>query len=176
MVTKYEWFEPTPDGDLDYGYPYDAVAQTFTIGTVGTNENITTTKVTLKLYQDGFTGTLSVTLCATDGSGHPTGSALASTTMAVGDITTNSAGADYDFTLTASLSASTKYAIVVRYDGGLGDHVYLKSDVSSPTYTGGNVETLIEPDWTADETIDVYFQVWGNPVAVVRGMMFGTQG
>lgn len=160
-MTLYEYYNT---GDDDYYSIYDTTwrAQTFTVGTVGPNSDHDITSVKLKLFRLGSPGTLTVSIRATDADGHPTGDDLTSGTINGNTLTTDTAGAWYEISLTAyTLSAGTKYAIVARApDGDTSNRVRWRADTTDPTYTGGNLETSTNAgiSWTADTTVDLMFE------------------
>ena len=120
--------------------------------------------VKLKLSRTGSPGTSTVSIKATDGSGHPTGADLTSGTIDGNNLTTDSEGAWYIISLTPYvLSASTKYAIVVRApSGNIGNRLNWRFDGSSPTYAGGNFEHSDDAgsSWTAYTGRDFMFEEW----------------
>jgi hypothetical protein len=137
-------------------------AQTFTVGAVGH----TVTSVELKLFRHDSPGTVTVSIRATDGSGHPTGADLTSGTIDGNSLTTNAVGAWYNIALTElSLSANTKYAIVVRAPSGNGsNYVGWKADNPYPTYANGNSEISSDSGdtWTSNVAYDFMFEVWSG--------------
>jgi len=157
---SYEYYN-TGDDASDDVYGSGWAAQTFTV-----NAAHTVTSVKLKLYRIGSPGTVTVSIRATSGL-HPTGVDLTAGTINGNTLTTDAAGAWYTITLTEyTLSASTKYAIVVRALSGNDSNIsYWRYDGSSPTYAGGNVEwsNLWGEDWKSYTTQDYLFEVWGNP-------------
>jgi hypothetical protein len=161
MATLYEYFNT---GDDDYwgnsGNAWNA--QTLTPATA---HKITSVK--LKLYRVGSPGTLTVSIRATDGSGHPTGADLCSGTIDGNSLTTDTAGEWYEITLGAGydLSASTKYAIVIRAPSGDAmNRVRWRCDSSSPDYAGGCREESINggATWTTRTASDFMFEDWGT--------------
>lgn len=86
--------------------------QTFTVGTVGTNENFTLTQIVIKGRNDSGAspGVISVILKAVDSSGHPTGANLSVGTFNANGVSTT-VGEEIIVEMAAVvLSASTKYA------------------------------------------------------------------
>jgi hypothetical protein len=133
--------------------------------------------VKLKLWRSGSPGDLTVSIKATDGSGHPTGADLTSGTISANTLTTNTAGAWYEVSLTPySLTSGTKYAIVARALGGDdANRVWWRLDESSPTYADGNVEHNADNgvNWTTYADRDFMFEVW-DEVAAPSGSVGGT--
>jgi hypothetical protein len=163
MVQLYEYYN-TGDGTASAVYGSAWEAQTFTVGSV----QHTVTSVKLKLYRVGSPGTVTVSIKATNGNGHPTGSDLTSGTTNGNTLTTSTSGEWREITLTEyTLSANTKYAIVVRAPSGIvNNYLGWRADLSSPTYTGGNREYSLNSgtSWAADPLTDLMFEVWGSPV------------
>ncbi len=159
--TLYEYYNSSSSGN-DAIYKDRWGSQTFTVD--ATSHTITSVK--LLLYRVGTIGTVTASIRATDGSGHPTGSDLTSGTTNGNTLTTSSAGEWREITLTEyTLSASTKYAIVIRApsaDNFAGQSLYPK--VKSPSaYSGGNVEASSNSgvSWST-QTYDLLFEVYGN--------------
>lgn len=169
MSTKYENYTAGTDSpDTVWGTIADA--QTFTPSVAHT-----ITSVKLHMYREGSPGTMTVSIRATDGSGHPTGADLCSGTINANDFTTNTDGEWYEITLGAgyALAAGTKYAIVWRCPSGSANNWVTSKGVLTDQYAGGNVErttdiTASPPTWTAYSTYDFNFEEWGNPLAVGR--------
>jgi len=138
--------------------------------------------VKLKLYRSGSPGTVTVSIRATDGNGHPTGSDLCSGTINGNGLTTSTSGAWYEITLGSGydLSAGTKYAIVVRApNGNPSNRLYWRRDRSSPTYAGGCWESSTNngSTWSSSTNRDMMFEEWGNraPVATPQsGLSVGS--
>jgi len=167
MPTLYEYYNT---GNDSYGTLYGAIwrAQTFTPATAHK-----VTSVKLKLYRVGSPGTVTVSIRATDASGHPTGSDLCSGTIDGNTLTTATAGAWYEITLGAgyNLSASTKYAIVARApSGNTSNYVQWLVDSTSATYAGGCCEYSTDSgsSWTSLTDYDFMFEDWGEPLAKPR--------
>ena len=146
-------------------------AQTFTA-----ESDHSVTSVKLKLYRTGSPGTIIVSINATDGSGHPTGTGLTSGTTDGDTLTTDTAGEWREIALTSyDLSKDTKYAIVVRALGGdMSNRVWWRLDQSTPTYDGGNLEHSADSgtSWTAHNDKDFMFEVWGERPVEVGGEVY----
>lgn len=161
---KYEFYNTVDSSVGVYGNNWKS--QTFTVGTVGTNETFTLTKCRLYLRKIGNpTGPFKVSVRAVDGTGKPTGQDLSVGTIKTKDISTSSSLQIYSIEMSdVDLSASTQYAIVVRTENSdSSNYIRLGFHDNSGTYTGG--ERLISSDggssWTAQSGDDVAFELWG---------------
>lgn len=144
--------------NLGYAFPLYGTywkAQTFTTAGAFSAEQIR-----LYLGRLGDVGTVTVSLRATDGSGHPTGADLATATIASDQITNNGW---YTLTLSSSvaLAAATKYAIVVRAPSATYPLNYLNWPTSAPQqgdYAGGNHERSSDSGvtWTTGTVAEGY--------------------
>jgi hypothetical protein len=158
----YEYYN-TGDDWADDVYSTFWASQTFTPSVAHT-----ITSVKLKLYRQGSPGIMTVSIRATDASGHPTGADLCSGTIDGSAITTDSAGAWYEITLGSgyALSANTKYAIVCRAPNGVNANnaVRWRGDSTSPTYAGGCREYSNNSgtSWTSHTSEDLMFEEWGT--------------
>lgn len=157
MATKFEYFDTGADNNISaYGATW--IAQTFTPST--------THKITsVKLYgvKSGSPGTLTISIRATDGSGLPTGSDLCAGTTN-GDVITPIQWYEVTLGSGATLTASTKYAIVLRApSGSVNNWMNWSGDSTSPTYAGGSLVTSADSGatWTAETGWDLYFEDWG---------------
>ena len=167
MSTLYEYYNTGDDGAGNF-YGATWWAQTFTPSTA---HKITSVK--LLLYRAGSPGTITVSIRATDGSGHPTGGDLCSGTTNGNTLPTGSPYEWREITLGAGcdLSAGTKYAIVARATSGSSSNkVYWRSDSTSPTYAGGNFEysTNSGSSWTTYTNYDCLFEDWGEPLVTEK--------
>jgi hypothetical protein len=138
-------------------------AQSFTVGSYPH----TVAQVKLMLWRTGSPGTVIVSIRATDANGYPTGSDLTAGTLDGNSLTTSSSGAWYTVTFSQeiTLSANTKYAIVVRAPSATsGNYVNWRLDSTSPTYAGGTY--MVSGDggasWSAPYNYDFMFEVWGH--------------
>jgi hypothetical protein len=141
-----------------------AVSQSFT---AGATKNIG--KVTLYLRKAGSpTGNITVQIYAHSGTygtnSVPTGAALAtSDNVSITGLTTSYALYDFNFSGAnqISLTSTTQYVLVIRYTGGDGGNdLYVGID-DSPTH-GGNWATSTDgTTFSADNTRDICFYVYG---------------
>jgi len=162
LTTQYEYYNTNDDSAYTlYGVFWQA--QTFTVGATG--HPVTSIKV--KLYRYGSPGTGTISIRATS-SGLPTGSDLTSTSVAGNSLTTDPAGAWYEYSVTEiTLTANTKYAIVLRFpSGNTSNWVRWRADYSGSPYTNGDDPFSINSgvSWTADTVTDMMFEIWGNPL------------
>jgi len=135
--------------------------QTFT-----TTNAFNITILTLRMYRVGDPGNITVGIRATDGLGHPTGSDLVTATYNVSGITANVLGSPYNITLdSTALSATTKYAIVVRALGTAfpATYVGLKYKAGG-AFANGNLETSVDSgtSWASSAADDATFAIYGN--------------
>jgi len=153
-------------GDTVYESVYGAIwrAQTFT--TVNAHR---IRSVKLKLYRYGYPGTVTVSIRAVDGSGHPLLPGLCSGTIDGNFLTTDTGGQWYeiDFGAGCNLAAATKYAIVVRAtDGSSSSNCVRWRENSANPYATGNTEKSStsggDGTWSADATSDLMFEEWGT--------------
>jgi hypothetical protein len=166
MATLYEYFN-TGDDDFFAVRGSTWIAQTFTPSTA---HKITSVK--LLLYRLGSPGTITVSIRATDGSGHPTGGDLCSGTTNGNTLPTSSPYEWREVTLGDGydLAASTKYAIVVRAPSGDTSNTLRWRDKMTGGYAGGNTETSSNSgsSWTAQSNYDLMFEDWGESAVTAK--------
>ena len=166
MSTRYEYYRGSYD---DRVWIYGAVwhGQTFT---PSINHKVTSVK--LLLGRTGSPGTLTVSIRATDGSGHPTGGDLCSGTYNGNGVigTPNVAWIEIFLGSGAQLSAGTKYAIVARCTSGdYSNRLEWQRDHTAPTYSGGCRESSTNSgsSWSSSTTHDNHFEEWGDLTIVL---------
>lgn len=151
---------PADGQDLFFGNTW--TAQTFT-----TSKNFRITTLYLDLLKNGSPGTVNIYIRATDGSGHPTGGNITSTSINGNALAQYPAWASAKITLpSGSLAAGLKYAIILSAPAGnITNSVGWRQDSSSPTYTGGNKEisTNAGVSWSSSLTRDMLFLALGVP-------------
>lgn len=160
---KYEYYDTGDDGNgIVHGNEW--FAQTFT---PLTDHYITSVK--LKSWRDGLPGDVIVSIKATDGSNHPTGNDLTSTTFDANDLPTSFGAAIWkEITLPVYLLlASIKYALVVRAPDGDTSNTFrwrLDTDGSGGNYSGGCEEYSSSggSSWTSYTDRDLLFEEWGK--------------
>lgn len=134
-------------------------AQTFT-----PSSNHTIARVRLELAREQTTSyTLTVEIQGTDANGNPDGTAIASGTYDTANIGDAAGWHDIDLS-GASLTAGTKYAIVIKQDGQYADRVYWIYDSLDATYTGGEKQDSSDAGstWTKDSNSDFMFIEYGS--------------
>jgi len=162
MPSLYEYYNTGDDYTSTAIHSIFWWAQTFTVGA----EPHTVTSVKLKLLRAGNPGTITVSIRASDGSGHPTGGDLTSGTTDGNTLPTGSPYEWREISLTEyALQANTKYAIVVRaLNGNSSNSLKWRADSSAPAYIDGCCETSSDSgsSWTSYTGLDMMFEVWGN--------------
>jgi hypothetical protein len=161
MANKWEFYN-LGDNNAMVIYGTTLKAQTFTVGSL--THKVTSIKV--KLYRVGDAGTCSIGIRETSDD-LPYGDNLTEAEFEASTITTNEAGAWYDFPVTEyELNAETKYAIVIEAPEGTVTPVkvlYWRADFVTAAYTGGEVcEYTTGWGWVAWEEFDFMFEIWGN--------------
>jgi hypothetical protein len=157
---RYEYYN-TGDTNQEYLHNSTWSAQTFTPSIA---HKITSVK--LRLYRFGNPGTVTVSIRATAGNGHPTGGDLCSGTTDGNTLPTGSPYEWREVTLGSgyNLSASTKYAIVVRASNGDSSNYLAWRLNISGTYTGGNQECSYDSgvSWWTESVCDHVFEEWSQ--------------
>jgi len=127
----------------------------------------TVTELKLRMYRLGSPGTLTVSIKATDVDGKPTGADLADGTTDGDTLPLLYAGEERVITLGAgaALSASTKYAIVVRALTGDNDNYVRWRHSATKVYPRGShwFSSDAAVTWEEDTTRDMMFEEYGTP-------------
>lgn len=174
MSQKYEYYDTGEDGYSVFDSEVIWLGQSFT---PSISHRIT--KVKLKLYKSsGSPGTIIVSIKATDGSGHPTGSDLCSGTTD-GSTLPTTPGEMREITLGNGylLNSGTKYAIVVRSNEvNVGNSAGWRRDATSATYSGGCLESSGDSgsSWNSIEDDDYIFEEYGDPASGALPIHFVT--
>jgi hypothetical protein len=141
-------------------------AQTFTIGTVSTDQTQSLTTIKLKLYRSGSPGTLTLSVQELDGGGDPDGSDLSTGTYNGNLLTTSTSGDWYEFTMSAyNLQAGTQYALVIKAaSGDASNYAVWRYDSIGASYSGG--QTMWSTDggtsWGFSGISDCMFEIYGT--------------
>jgi hypothetical protein len=165
MSTEYEFSDAGTD-DFGGGWGDLWSAQTFTIGTVGTDEffNIDYVKVYLR-KQGSPIGNVEIAICTVDSNGYPTSSSVASGTIAVASLTTVNTQYTINFA-TVALNAGATYAIRIRLigSGDASNFISSEGDQFGNPYAGGFQFESIDGgvSWIKNSLADLRFQVWGT--------------
>lgn len=166
--TMYEnYYDPAEWGGGFYTGSSYYYGQTFT---PSVSHNITS--VDIRLKRTGTPGgTLTATIYATTAGGAPTGAALDSGTYAGASVTTSFSWVSFTMAGagTVSLTAGTKYAVVVTVAGGGGDniapnwYVWGGGSCATGTYTGGDY-VADDGGWIVYSGYDLGFREYGDPL------------
>jgi len=168
----HEYFTETDNnksiiyGDLIFG-------QSFTVGNVGTNEAQYLTNIKVKGARFGSPGTLTMSVTAVDGFGHPTGNVLASAIVNGDTITTTTTGEEIDFVFSTPtiITAATTYAFYIEaLTGDASNFLFLRyaDDLKGgfTAYAGG--DELYSGDggatWSDDANDSVWFKQYGDKI------------
>ena len=165
-ATKHEFYD-TGDNTRSASYDPFWEGESFTVGSVGTDEDHDITKIVVLIFKSGSPpATLTYYIYAVDGSGLPTGSALSTGTIATSGLSTSSAGVWEDVSMSSyTLQASTQYAVVQDVGGGdSGNFIGWRLDTVGATYGGGNrVESGNSGStWANNALMDYMFEIWGE--------------
>jgi len=176
VATKREWYIAGENNYVPiFGATWDA--QTFTVGTVGVNENFTISSVKILAEREGTPGTLLVGIKAVDGEGLPTGEDLST-----GSVNPTGWATDpewHEISMTAyELVASTQYALIVKSPAS--------SDTSNCVrwwldetgeYAGGNQyhTSTSGESWDTYAYYDLLFEIWGEtpPITLAGEIVIG---
>lgn len=167
MSTRYEYYNTGDEGNSSSIYDTTWGAQTFTPSIA---HKITSVK--LKLFSILSPGIVTVSIRATDVNNHPAGNDLCSGTINGNTLTTDYAGEWYEIALGSgcNLSASTKYAIVVRAPNiEPASELRWIMDTTNPTYTGGCYEWSENSgtSWLSSTSLDLMFEDWGEAPSII---------
>jgi len=159
MAHKYQENSDYSTSSTETIYGDNWAAQTFT-----PSISHAVTKVKLVLGKSGSPSDLTIVIKAVDGSGHPTGSDLATGTLAAANIpsTWSDTQPFISFDTAASLTADTKYAIVAKSISSDSSNYVRWYKETSDVYAGGNTERSTDggSSWTA-YSYDQAFEEWG---------------
>ena len=138
----YEYNYLSGSSDVPFGYSsVRSIAQTFTVGTVGTNENFILDSVIVKLKkgeeEQELTGSVRISITEMESNGKPDGHTIS--TGFVDATTLENSFEDYTVTYTESqvLHAGKMYSIVLTYLGNEDRYIRYQSS-NGKTYGGGD--------------------------------------
>lgn len=166
---RLKWYETGTDADAtfgDVGGTEYAEAQSFQLTNT---ESVKTVELYLK-KNAGTPGDITVRI-ETDNSNKPSGTLANAAAEATIPAFTDASYAwkTVNFSSEFSLSATTKYWIVLKIAAGSNDNNYAWAiDGSSPGYTDGSVSRSADggSTWTTDAAKDAYFRVLGHASSV----------
>lgn len=133
-------------------------AQTFTIGTVGSNQSFILTSVSLFARATTVNNNLTLTIRETNSTGYPVGNNLTSLNKLYNQ--TNATWIAFNFTSNITLTRGTKYAIHLTFlDGNPANW-----QNNTNGYGGGNVFYSQDngTTWLNQSNLDWIFRVYGN--------------
>lgn len=166
-LTRLEWYT-TGETSNYIMHGLNWIAQSFTIGAVGPNQEARLTQLRLKLWRIGSPGTLTLSIKNVDGAQKPTGADLSTGTIDGNSVTPASPGQWYDIPMTAfDMQPGTMYAIVGRcLAGDAANAVYWRYDFVAATYPGGRsiYSNNGGVTWTFHTITDCMFEVWGRHI------------
>ena len=156
MTTAIEYYSLNDDEDYAQDVATtDWVAQTFTLGTTGTNVASEISSVYVKISNLGG-GSVYAKIREVNPAGAPVGSDLST-----GEALTSTFDDDWGkITMTAlTLQPSKKYALILT----AAFTCTARADGTAPAYTGGTVWYSADSgdSWTEDATTDIMFQING---------------
>ncbi len=163
MTTKYEYYNT---GD---SYNFNPTASAYGAQTFTSSISHVITSVKLELAaptNNAFVTT--VTIYATDGDGKPTGSSLATGTIASGTIGATDTWYEVSLGVGIPLTANTKYAIVVSTNTS-SNYLNWRVDHIGATYASGQFWIGSGGTWTGlndPEDCDAMFEEWGTAISV----------
>ena len=172
MATLYEYQTVRDSG---WGTGYWGVdhwaAQSFTVGTIGDNENFDITTVKIMGKRVGNDRTLNLYLYASSGD-EPTGEVLSSGSIGTDNWATDAYSWQSVSMSSYTLIASTKYVVVMKItNSGNSDFLYFGVNGDPGSYTGGIfLETQDGGDTWDIKTDDACFEIWGEAAAVGTNM------
>lgn len=159
----YEYVNTGANDVSNYDHINDWRGQTFTVGTVGTNESFQILSVRLLCYKTGSPGNVTVSIRAVDTDGWtPTGDILSTGTILSADLNTSESWqtaymSDY------LLEKNTTYAIQVTVASADESNMFHWMNNTNNPYAGGSAiySNNGGTDWNRTLANDKLFEVWG---------------
>lgn len=163
MATLYDNYNTGDDANTSTQTTAVWLAQTFTT-TVG----YTITSAKIKIHSTGVNYDLIVELYAVDENSRPTGSALASGTIAKENIPTSAALTECTFSSSINLAFTTEYAIVIRFASAPGAFLHWRSDSDPGGYSTGTYHLSVNSgsSWTEPDDRDLLFECYGDLIPI----------
>lgn len=155
--TRFEFYSAADDNHISIPVSVAAAGMQFT---PSISHRITSVK--MKLFREASPGTVTIEIFAVDGSGFPTGSALASGTTNSNTLPATAGAAEWreiDLGAGALLIASTMYVIKLTAPSGDSGNYVRWRRYDSGTYSGGQLITY-NGSWSNGE-VDAMFEEWG---------------
>ena len=167
MATTIESYTVNDDGAPLSDATTTKFAQSFTIGTTGTNGDFPLSSVTVKIFRAASPSTITASIFNTDPAGLPTGAAISTGTIEGNDLsTTNSTSTPWvNIVMSATtLKTSGVYWLELEPASSTGTNkLGWRRDETAPAYTGGDSYEWTTV-WTA-QSADNMFAVFGGDYA-----------
>lgn len=172
-MTLYEYANTGDDTYFTYDNVYWA-GQSFTVGTVSTNENFNLTSIKVKIGKGvaSTPGTITALIYIAS-SNLPTGSILSTGTTDGNTLTTNTATGEWrEITMSSVLlNASTQYVIVLK---SAAEWFFWRVNETGSIYAGGCGSYTDTGVWYVDPDSTQLFEVYGTSTATgsVEGIVY----
>jgi len=166
--TIYEYHNTEEDEGLAGIYPIYWPGQTFTVGTVGPNEDFDISQVRVKVYSRGSPGICYFSIRETS-NGFPIGLDLSLGSLDGNSVTADTSGEWYSIDMTPyTLKASTQYGLVAGCPSGSEDDVNSIRWVrdNDDGYSGGTQVLSVDSGltwWHIYPSNDFMFEILGTP-------------
>ncbi len=165
MASVMEFYVAGEDssGDaMDADNSIDELAQSFTIGTTGTNTTFNISSVNIKTFITGSPGDMTVEIQETFTDGTPKGTAISTGTLLASEVQNPGIWNSVSMS-SVGLKTSGKYAIVIRATTSAGNTYSWRADAGGG-YGGGNAWTYDGTVWTSTAP-DKLFEIVGGDYA-----------
>ncbi len=176
MASRYEYYN-TPQDDMNQVYGTEGGGSSILVGqsfTPQTAHKITSVKVQIK-KRGSASGTLYCYVKAVDGDGYPTGSVLASGSIAISGVGTDFAWHEISLGAGVNLAADTMYCFyLVAPSCTSANEVLWGMDYGNATYAGGELfRNINNAGWNDEPTWDNMFEEWGEEIVLPPAKSFG---
>lgn len=163
-VTLYETYNDTSAVGLDiWGVNWEG--QTFTIGTVGSNTDISLINISVNGFRNGNPTNVTYFIRAVNSSSHPIGANLSQGSFDPSGLTTAVTGQQINISMSPMiLEKSTQYALISSNPTGDGSNSFRWNTNSSGSYAGGSriASGTSGVGWNLGGGHDAMFWIWGN--------------
>lgn len=166
--SEKDYYKTNDDEIVGITNPNDYCGQSFTA-----SSTYYVTSVKIKCLRLNNPGNITIELKATDEDGLPTGPVLA--TLTVADTTVPSypsvAWVRFQFDSPVQITSGTKYTVYMRCASpSATKYIHIRTDKSSPTYTGGNLISSSDSgsNWSNTTAIDLMFAICGQAAPIAE--------